>query len=233
MPTTNNEKSGNDKAGREKVVREKTAPLPPSWPDYWQPACNQLMRRDRILKRLIPQQADSMLQPEYQPFASLTRAIVNQQISTTAAKAIWQRLVSASAKRPPTPARIATMSHEQLRELGLSRRKAEYVSGLATWFLEHKRPKNFWQDQSDETIITELCGIRGIGRWTAQMFLIFSLGRPNVLPLDDVGLLRAISLQYFSGEPVSRFEAREVAQAWTPWSTVATWHLWQSLRTQT
>jgi len=203
MPTA---KTSSDKAGSEKTASEKNAPLPPSWPDYWQPACNQLMRRDRILKRLIPHQAASMLQPESQPFASLTRAIVNQQISTTAAKAIWQRLVHACAKRPPTPARIATMSHEQLCALGLSRRKAEYVSGLAAWFLEHKRPKNFWQNQPDETIITDLCGIRGIGRWTAQMFLIFSLGRPNVLM---------------------------VAQAWTPWSTVATWHLWQSLKAQT
>jgi len=205
--------------------------LPPPWPDYWQPACNQLMRRDRIMKRLIPRQTHSMLRPEYQPFASLVRAITNQQISTTAAKAIWQRFVGACANRLPTPARVATMSHEQLRDLGLSRRKAEYVSGLAQWFLAQKRPANVWQTLPDEVIITQLCAIRGIGRWTAEMFLIFSLGRPNVLPLDDVGLLKAISLQYFSGEPVSRFEAREVAQAWEPWSTVATWHLWQSLKT--
>jgi len=214
-----------------KIKDPDPAALPPPWPDYWQPACSQLMRRDRILKRLIPKQADSMLRPEYQPFASLARAITNQQISTTAAKAIWQRFVGACANRPPTPNRVAAMSHEQLRELGLSRRKAEYVLGLAQWFLESKRPAGVWQTLPDEAIIAQLCSIRGIGRWTAEMFLIFSLGRPNVLPLDDVGLIRAISLQYFSGEPVSRFEAREVAQAWAPWSTVATWHLWQSLKT--
>jgi len=201
----------------------------PEWPDYWQEACAQLIARDRIMKRLIPAQIDSMLRPELQPFASLVRAIVNQQISTTAAKAIWQRLNSACAKRP-TPARVTAMSTQTLRELGLSQRKAEYVRGLADYFLEHKHPGKYWQALADEAIITELCRIRGIGRWTAEMFLIFSLGRPNVLPLDDVGLLRAISLQYFSGEPVSRFEAREVAQAWAPWSTVATWHLWQSLK---
>jgi len=202
----------------------------PQWPDYWQDACAQLITRDRIMKRLIPAQLDNMLQPKLQqPFASLVRAIVNQQISTTAAQAIWQRLNSACAKRP-TPARVAAMSAQTLRELGLSQRKAEYVRGLADYFLEHKHPSKYWQALADETIITELCRIRGIGRWTAEMFLIFSLGRPNVLPLDDVGLLRAISLQYFSGEPVSRFEAREVAQAWAPWRTVATWHLWQSLQ---
>jgi DNA-3-methyladenine glycosylase II len=81
----------------------------------------------------------------------------------------------------------------------------------------------------DEDVIAELTQIRGIGRWTAEMFLIFNLLRPNVLPLDDIGLIKAISLHYFSGEPVSRSEAREVADNWEPWRTVATWYLWRSL----
>ena len=85
------------------------------------------------------------------------------------------------------------------------------------------------QQMDDEDIITELVAIRGIGRWTAEMFLIFHLMRPNVLPLDDLGLLRGISVNYFSGEPVSRAEARDVAEAWAPFRSVATWYIWRSL----
>jgi DNA-3-methyladenine glycosylase II len=86
-----------------------------------------------------------------------------------------------------------------------------------------------WSAMDDESIVEELVAIRGIGRWTAEMFLIFHLMRPNVLPLDDLGLLKGISLNYFSGEPVSRAEAREVGEAWAPYRSVATWYIWRSL----
>jgi DNA-3-methyladenine glycosylase II len=86
-----------------------------------------------------------------------------------------------------------------------------------------------WDSLDDDTVIAELTAIRGIGRWTAEMFLIFYLMRPNVLPLDDIGLIKGISLAYFSGEPVSRNEAKEVAANWAPWQTVATWYMWRSI----
>ena len=116
-----------------------------------------------------------------------------------------------------------------LRGCGLSQRKAEYVLDLSVHFSDKLVHPQKWSSMDDEDVIGELTAIRGIGRWTAEMFLIFNLQRPDVLPLDDVGLLKAISLHYFSGEPVSRFEAREVSQAWQPWRTVATWYLWRSL----
>jgi len=197
-------------------------------PGYWDEASAQLMRRDRILRRLIPRHAQDILEPASTPFMSLARAIVSQQVSTASANAIWARFVGACGRRP-APAKIAEMTPEQLRELGVSRRKGEYIVGLASAFAEKRLRPSAWQEMDDEAIIAELCQLRGIGRWTAEMFLIFSLGRPDVLPLDDAGLLKAISLHYFSGEPVSRFEAREVAQAWAPWRTVATWYLWRSL----
>jgi DNA-3-methyladenine glycosylase II len=118
---------------------------------------------------------------------------------------------------------------EGLRTCGLSLRKAEYVTDLAGHFKNKQVQPQNWGHMEDEDVIKDLIAIRGVGRWTAEMFLIFNLQRPNVLPLDDVGLLKAISLHYFSGEPVSRFEAREVAEAWSPWCTVATWYLWRSL----
>ena len=116
-----------------------------------------------------------------------------------------------------------------MRAAGLSARKIEYLVDLALHFdagAVHVEP---WQEMDDEAIIAELVAIRGIGRWTAEMFLIFHLMRPNVLPLDDVGLINGISRNYFSGEPVSRSEAREVAAAWAPYCRVATWYIWRRL----
>jgi DNA-3-methyladenine glycosylase II len=116
-----------------------------------------------------------------------------------------------------------------LREAGLSARKAEYLLDLANHFASGSVHVDQWAAMDDAAIIDELVAIRGIGRWTAEMFLIFHLMRPNVLPLDDLGLLKGISLNYFSGEPVSRAEAREVGEAWAPFRSVATWYIWRSL----
>jgi len=197
-------------------------------PDFWDEACKVLMKRDRILRRLIPQHGCEHLGVAGAPFITLARAIIGQQISQKAAEAIWQRFVSVCARRV-SPNAVLELTEEQLRAIGLSKSKSIYMLDLARHFAERKIRPSTWSDQDDEAIITKLCAIRGIGRWTAEMFLIFSQGRPNILPLDDLGLIKAISVHYFSGEPVSRFEAREVAQAWVPWRTVATWHLWRSL----
>ena len=116
-----------------------------------------------------------------------------------------------------------------MREAGLSARKCEYLLDLARHFAGGQVHEADWQGMDDEAIITELVAIRGIGRWTAEMFLIFHLMRPNVMPLDDLGLIKGISLNYFSGEPVSRAEAREVGEAWAPYRSVATWYIWRSL----
>ncbi|MDQ8035140.1 MAG: DNA-3-methyladenine glycosylase [Bordetella sp.] len=197
-------------------------------PDYWEEAVAHLMRRDRILKKIIPQHADTWLSSRGTPFVTLARAIVGQQISTKAAEALWNRFIDTVGKRP-TPATVLKAGVANLRAAGLSQRKAEYVQDLAEHFGQRKVHPERWATMDDEAVISELVAIRGIGRWTAEMFLIFNLQRPDILPLDDLGLLKAISLHYFSGEPVSRFEAREVSLAWQPWRTVATWYLWRSL----
>ncbi len=197
-------------------------------PDYWDDAVVQLMRRDRILKKVIPQHPDIWLTTRGNPFVTLARSIVGQQISVKAAETVWQRFLVQCGKRP-TPLSIQRAGLEGLREAGLSQRKAEYILDLSVHFHEKRVYPQRWAGMDDEEVIVELTAIRGVGRWTAEMFLIFNLQRPDILPLDDVGLLKAISLHYFSGEPVSRFEAREVSQAWQPWRTVATWYLWRSL----
>jgi len=197
-------------------------------PAYWDEAVAHLMRRDRILKKIIPQYKEITPTSPSPPFVTLVRAILGQQLSKKAADTLWTRFFEAAGKRPK-PADIVSLGVQGLKDAGLPQRKAEYVQDLALHFDEGRVHPDQWASMDDENVIAELVAIRGIGRWTAEMFLIFHLQRPDVLPLDDLGLLKAISLHYFSGEPVSRFEAREVSSAWQPWRTVATWYLWRSL----
>lgn len=197
-------------------------------PDYWEQACKELMKHDRILKKIIPKHEAGFLVTRGDAFNTLARSIVGQQISVAAAQSVWNKVVGASKKKV-NPKNILALSVEELRAAGLSGRKVEYIRDLADHFDSGRLHANQWKDMDDESVIKELSAIRGIGRWTAEMFLIFNMVRPNILPLDDVGLIKAISLNYFSGEPVSRHEAREVAANWAPWRTVATWYMWRSI----
>ena len=197
-------------------------------PEYWEQACRELIKQDRILKKLIPKYGSGFLITRGDAFNTLARAIVGQQISVAAAQSVWNRVL-ATAKKKVNPKNILALSVEELRSAGLSGRKVEYIRDLADHFHSGRLHASQWKDMDDESVIKELSDIRGIGRWTAEMFLIFNLVRPNILPLDDVGLIRAISINYFSGEPVSRHEAREVAANWAPWRTVATWYMWRSI----
>ena len=196
-------------------------------PVYWEDAKQELMKRDRIMRRIIPMFGDLHLVGRGDPFTTLARSIVGQQISVKAAETVWQRVLAACQQC--TPGHIVNTGPEQLAACGLSRRKTEYILDLADHFLAERVHASQWEEMEDEAVIAELLQIRGIGRWTAEMFLIFNLLRPNILPLDDVGLLRGISTNYFSGEPVSRSDAREVSANWEPWRTVATWYMWRSL----
>ncbi|HNP05340.1 MAG TPA: DNA-3-methyladenine glycosylase, partial [Rhodocyclaceae bacterium] len=178
-----------------------------------------------------PKFGDARLQSRGDAFTTLARSITGQQISVKAAQSVWDRFVSASGC-PSTrlrPAAVLRMPVDALRGAGLSQRKAEYLLDLARHFEQGLVHVPQWREMDDEAIIEELVAIRGIGRWTAEMFLIFHLMRPNVMPLDDLGLLKGISLNYFSGEPVCRAEAREVGEAWAPYRSVATWYIWRSL----
>ncbi|MBF6989853.1 MULTISPECIES: DNA-3-methyladenine glycosylase [Cupriavidus] len=196
-------------------------------PAYWDEACADLMKRDRILRKMIPSYGPAHLVSRGDPFVTLARAVVGQQISVKAAQSVWERLHTACPKL--TPAQFLRAGTEKLAGCGLSKRKAEYMIDLADHFKAGRVHVAEWAQMDDEAVIAELTQIRGIGRWTAEMFLMFNLMRPNVLPLDDIGLINAISANYFSGEPVTRSEAREVAANWEPWRTVATWYMWRSL----
>ena len=213
------------------MVRAPAAATAIVTPGYWDDACKHLSKRDRVMKKLIPQFGEARLQSRGDAFTTLARSIVGQQISVKAAQSVWDRftaLLPAPAKRL-APVAVLALDVPTMRSAGLSARKCEYLRDLAAHFdsgLVHVRE---WQAMDDDAIIDELVAIRGIGRWTAEMFLIFHLLRPNVMPLDDLGLIKGISLNYFSGEPVTRAEAREVGEAWAPFKSVATWYVWRSL----
>ncbi len=196
-------------------------------PPYWEEACKHLAKKDRVMRRLIPRFGDACLESRGDAFTTLARSIVGQQISVKSAQNVWHKF--AGLQRKMSPAAVLKLKVDDMRACGLSARKIEYLVDLALNFDSQSVHVNAWKDMADELIIEELVAIRGIGRWTAEMFLIFHLMRPNVLPLDDPGLIHGISVNYFSGDPVSRSDAREVAVAWAPYCSVATWYIWRSL----
>jgi DNA-3-methyladenine glycosylase II len=197
--------------------------------DYWDEACKHLSKRDRVMKKLIPQFGDARMQSRGDAFTTLARSIVGQQISVKAAQSVWDRFAALAAHAVLQPAAVLALPVDDMRAAGLSARKVEYLHDLSRHFVGGTLSVGQWHAMDDETIINELIAVRGIGRWTAEMFLMFHLMRPNVLPLDDLGLIKGISHNYFSGEPVSRAEARELGEGWAPFRTVATWYIWRSL----
>jgi DNA-3-methyladenine glycosylase II len=213
------------------LVTAATAAAPTLVAEFWDDACKHLVKRDRVMKKLIPRCGDGQLESRGDAFTTLARSIVGQQISVKAAQAVWDRLVAITTgpSNRLSPKAVLALDAPQIRAAGLSARKVEYLCDLAEHFQSGAVRPARWHDMDDEAIIEELVGIRGIGRWTAEMFLIFHLLRPNVMPLDDIGLIKGISVNYFSGEPVSRAEAREVGDAWAPYRSVATWYIWRSL----
>jgi len=196
-------------------------------PSYWDEACKHLAKRDRVMKKLIPQFGEARLQGHGDAFTTLARSIIGQQISVKAAQSVWNRWLALMPKLQP--AAVIALDVDSQRAAGLSARKVDYLRDLAEHFNAGSVHVRQWAQMDDEAIIEELVAIRGIGRWTAEMFLIFHLMRPNVMPLDDVVLLKGIGQNYFSGEPVSRAEAREVGDAWAPYRSVAVWYIWRSL----
>jgi len=196
-------------------------------PAYWLRAKRALARRDPTLAAIMRQHAGVFLVRRGEPFMTLARAIVGQQISVRAAQSVWDRLVLAAPE--VTAAQVLALEPPQLRACGLSARKVEYISDLARHFADGTIHVRRWPEMDDEAVIAELVQVRGIGRWTAEMFLIFNLLRPDVFPLDDLGLQKAIRRAYFNGRSATPARMRRLGASWVPWRSVATWYLWRSL----
>jgi DNA-3-methyladenine glycosylase II len=196
-------------------------------PSYWQQATQELAACDKIMRHLIQSFEGAVLTSRSCAFTTLARSIVGQQISVKAAESIWQKIINAASDI--TPHAIASVEQDLLRVCGLSARKINYLQDLSRHFTHGMLSETTWATMDDEALIAHLTRIKGIGRWTAEMFLIFHLQRPDVLPLNDVGLQRAISQHYYSNQPVTRKMMLDLANPWQPWRSVATWYLWRSL----
>ena len=196
-------------------------------PDYWQKASRALARGDPVMAALVRRYKGMSLVSRGDAFGTLARSIVGQQISVKAADAVWGRFSAVVGSVSPDAVLHTGMSG--LQGCGLSSRKIEYVVDLARHFSEGRIEPGRWTTLDDETVIAELTDVRGIGRWTAEMFLIFNLMRPDVFPLDDLGLQKAVFLNYFDGEKQPRSVLAEAGERWRPWRSVATWYLWRSL----
>jgi len=195
------------------------------------------MRVDAVLGAIVKRKGACGLaeRPTEPCFRSLLRALVSQQLSVKAAATIFSRFLALfpDGAGSPAPEKILEVPVERLREVGLSRQKASYLRDLSTRVAAGTLRLDQLDELSDEEVTEALTAVKGVGRWTAEMFLIFNLLRPNVLPLDDLGLLKAVSRHYFDGAPITgrdgRAQVAALAVAWEPWRSVATWYLWRSL----
>jgi len=191
---------------------------------------NHLIKKDRNLKRIIVSAPICSIKPKKSYFIALTRAIIGQQLSLKAANSINQKFL-AFFNNHPTPEKILVTSVQALREKGLSTSKIKYLKDLSLKLQSKEVTLNGISLKSTEEIVNELTKIKGIGFWTVDMFLIFTLGRLNVLPVGDLGLKRAIMLNYSLEELPDENLVREIANKynWDPYCSIASWYLWKSL----
>jgi len=188
-----------------------------------------LLKADPVLASYMETIGPCRLTPAADPFVALVEAIISQQLSVKAADTIFGRLVAICPRRSITPKAIFSTSERVLRSVGLSRQKISYLKDLAgRWIAGEIRPKEF-HPLPDEEIIARLVAVKGIGRWTAEMFLIFALNRTDVLPVDDLGLKKAIRRAYRLRKIPSPDRIRKIAEPWRPYRSIATWYLWKSL----
>lgn len=201
----------------------------PVRPAHWDEAAAHLAKRDKVLRKLIKAFPEPDWVSRGDAFQTLARSIVGQQISVKAAQSIWARFARLAVK--VTPANVVALDDTALRGCGFSGQKVAYVKDLAGRFHRGEVKPRRWSRMDDEAIIEELVVVKGIGRWTVEMFLIFHMKRPDVLPVDDLGLRRAMERQYNGGEALTKAEMREIGARWAPFRSVGTWYLWRSLDT--
>ncbi len=196
-------------------------------PDFWDTAKKDLIKKDKILGNIIKNYPDDFLYTRSNPFYTLARSIVGQQISVTAAQAVWNRFEKKVVSIKPH--KVREMHYMSLKSCGLSKQKITYLKSLSNAFLEKKIHPRKWVTLENEDIINELVQIKGIGRWTAEMFLIFNLCRPDIFPVDDLGLIKGICNCYKLKYPITKDHALKISKKWQPWRSVATWYFWRSL----
>ena len=196
-------------------------------PPYWDEATAHLARRDKVLGRIIRAHPGANLRTRGDAFQTLARSIVGQQISVKAAQAVWDRFEALAGR--VAPQYVVGLDEGAMRAAGLSRMKVAYLKDLAGRFHDGRLRPRRWSRMHDEAVIADLVQVKGIGRWSVEMFLIFHLMRPDVFPVADIGLQRAVEKHYNGGERLDRAALDEIGEGWAPYRTVATWYLWRSL----
>ncbi len=196
-------------------------------PFFWEKAKKVLISKDKKLGKIISNYPKDFLFSKSDPFYTLARSIVGQQISVKAAQAAWDKLENKAKRIEPNY--ISKMHFMSLKSCGLSRQKIKYLKSLSSAFIQNKINPDKWKKYKDEDIINELVLIKGIGRWTAEMYLIFNLCRPDIFPVDDIGLLRGICKCYNLNYPIKKEAALKMSENWKPYRSVATWYFWRSL----
>lgn len=189
----------------------------------------RFLRRDPILGKIIDSVGDYSLKKRNHHFAVLVESIVSQQLATRAAEAIFGRFKDLYPKFPTAPEILATRK-SRLRSAGLSSMKIEYIKDLAKKVDQGKIKMRALSKMSDDEVVSHLTQVKGIGRWTAEMFLIFSLGRQDVLPVHDLGLRKGVQMAFSLSELPEPSEVENLGKRWRPYRSVATWYLWKSLQ---
>ena len=197
-------------------------------PFYWREAKKKLSKRDPILRKLIKKYKRGFLSTRNNPFFSLCRTIVGQQISTKAADSIWCKF-EIKCNKHIIPNTVLKLSSRSLKSAGLSRQKVSYLKNIAKSFKNKSFNVNELKKMSDEEAINYIIRLKGLGVWSAEMFLMFNLNRPDIFPLQDIGLLRAISKNYKISYPPSKRFLDKISKLHAGYRTVFTWYMWRSI----
>ena len=188
-----------------------------------------VLNKDKKLKKIISSVGECKIRIITNPFEALVEAIITQQISDSAGKTISLKFKNLFGKKYPTPSDIIKLSKDEIKSVGLSRMKAEYIFDISQMIVDGKLDFKIFKEMSNEDVISELTKIRGIGRWTAEMYLIFALGRMDVFPLGDLGLINGIKKLYHLENP-SNDEILKITNNWIPYRTIGTWYIWRGVK---
>ena len=187
------------------------------------------LNKDKKLKKIISSVGECKIRTISNPFEALIEAIITQQISDSAGKAISLRFKNLFGTKYPTAYDIVKLSKDEIKSVGLSRMKAEYIFDISNMIVDKKLNFKVFKKMSNEEVISELIKIRGIGKWTAEMYLIFGLGRLDVFPLGDLGLINGMKKLYGLENPTTD-EIIKITNKWIPYRTIGTWYIWRGVK---